>query len=193
MTDARRPVRVPEVVFGVLLVAGSALAAVVWQHSNDRAVTIVVAATAIDRGAVIDAADLRGARVAGDTTGLIVGDAAAAMIGKVAAVRIDAGTPLSSSLVTADQPLGAGEALTSLAVDVGAMPPDLARGDAVRVVVTHRVAGGEDAAALLDGTFEVWSVDQRSDAAPAVVTLGGPVSLAVDTVGATALRVARVG
>lgn len=182
----------PEVVLGVLLVAGCALAAVVWQSRHDSVVTIVVAARPIARGTVITANDLRDAGISGDTSGLIVGGRADSLLGEVAVVPIDSGTPLTSALVTSEGVLMPGEALTSGAFGDGAMPPDLAKGDSVRVVVTKHQDGQPTTTAMLADTFVVWSVDIRSDTAPVVVTLRGPVSLAVDIAGATAVQLVRV-
>ncbi len=190
---AKRSFRMPELVLGVLLVGGCALGAVLWQQSVDTTTTIVVAARPIGRGTVITAADLRGAQIGGETGSMIAGADAQTLLGQIATVDIAAGMPLSSALATTDQPLGSDEALTSMALDPGEVPPDLAPNDHVRIVVTAPSnSAGATEATLLEATATVWSVDPSQDGISVVVTVRGPLALSTEVAAASAVRLARV-
>ena len=189
----KRTFRLPEVVLGVMLVAGCALGAVLWQRSTNTTETFVVAARSIDRGTVITAEDLRGAEMGGETSTLIAGSDARALVGQVAVVDIAEGAPMSVSLLVDEQPLAADEALTSMALEPGQAPPDLALNDRVRVVVTSASDGtGAVLTTMLDATAVVWSVGQSQDGISTVVTVRGPLSLATDVAAAVSVRLARV-
>lgn len=188
----RSKVRVPELVIGVLLVSGCALAALLLQRSDTNRVTVVVAARHIARGSAISAVDLTGSTLSGDTSMLISGDDAKGLLGQVASVDIAAGVPLSSALFTTASALGPDEALTSVALEPGRMPPDLTPNDEVRIVVVN--AGAANAPArLLDATAQVWSiVDADGTNLNTIVTLRGPLSLATDLAAASTVQIARV-
>ena len=188
----RRSFRVPEVVLGVLLVAGCALGAVLWQRHSDSTRTVVVASRSISRGTVITAADLRGAQVGGETSALVAASDATSLLGRVAAVDIDAGVPLVDSLVGADRPLAADEALTGMALEPGQSPPDLASGDHVRIVVTVAGASGGSTTTMLEAPAVVWAVDTGQDGISTIVTVRGPLTLATEIASAAALRLVRV-
>ncbi|MCU1395618.1 MAG: hypothetical protein JWM34_4046 [Ilumatobacteraceae bacterium] len=193
VSQRKRSFRLPEVVLGALLVAGCALAAVLWQHSATSTTTIVVAKRAIHRGAIITADDLRGAEVSGETEALIAGEDAHLLLGQAAVVDIDAGVPLTPTLVSDTPPLGADEALTSMALEPGRLPPDLAPGDHVRLVVSVPAGVAEEpVSSLVDESAVVWSVDPAPDGVATVVTIRGPISLATQIASASAVRVVRV-
>lgn len=189
----KRSFRVPEVVLGVLLVAGCALAAVLWQRSTNATTTVVVAARTIGRGSVIVADDLRGAQVGGETSAMIGGESAHALLGRIAVVDIAAAVPLTPTLLTDERPLGADEALTSMALSPGQLPPDLAPNDHVRIVVTSQPdASGVAATAMLDEGAVVWSVVESQDRVSTIVTLRGPISLTTLVASAAQVQLARV-
>ncbi|MEO6125556.1 MAG: SAF domain-containing protein [Ilumatobacteraceae bacterium] len=189
----KRSFRLPEVVIGVMLVAGCALAAVLWQQHTNTTETVVVAARSIARGTVVTAADLGGAQIGGETSALITGDQASILLGQIAVVDIPVGSPLSMALVTDEQPLGADEALTSMALEPGQMPPDLAPNDHVRIIVTASAgATGVASTQLLESEAVVWSVELSQDGVSTVVTVRGPLTLSTDVAAAVAVRLARV-
>jgi SAF domain len=194
LTSVRqRPFRLPEVVLGVLLVAGCALGAVLWQKSTNSTSTVVVASRPIARGAVIGPDDLRGAQIGGETSAMISGDSARSLLGKVALVDIGADVPMTLTLLTDARPLGADEALTSMALDPGQLPPDLAPNDDVRIVVTARpdpTAG--IVATLLDERAVVWSVDDSASGVAMIVTVRGTLTLATSIAAADEIRLVRV-
>jgi len=192
-SNAKRSFRLPEVVLGVLLVAGCALGAVLWQRSADSTTTVVVASRAIARGAIIGPDDLRGAQVGGETSAMISGESAHALLGKVALVDIAANVPMSLSLLSDTQPLGADEALTSMALKAGDFPPDLAADDHVRVLATGRPdATGSAVTTLVDEGALVWSVDESADGTSTIVTVRGSLSLATAIAAADRIDLVRV-
>jgi hypothetical protein len=189
----RRSFRLPEVVLGVFLVAGCALGALLWQQHADRTTTVVVAARSIVRGSVITAADMRAAKIGGETEAMIPASSARSLLGTVAVVDIGADVPFTATIVTHAAPLGADEALTSVALAPGLLPPDLAPGDDVRIVVTRAAdASGASSTDLLPEPAVVWSVDAAPDGASTVVTIRGPLSLATEVAAAVRVRLARV-
>jgi hypothetical protein len=179
-------------VLGVLLVAGCALGAVLWQRSVDDSTTVVVAVRPIERGAAIVADDLGGVRMSGDTSALVDGSSAEVLLGQYAAVDIASGVPFTAALVTGDRPLAVDEALTPIALAAGEVPPDLAAADAVRVVVTN-IDGDRTETTMLDERASVWAVDRAVDDVTTVVTVRGSVALAVALSGAASVRLVRVG
>ena len=188
----RTAFRPPEVVLGVLLVAGCALGAVLWQRNVDDAVTVVVAVRPIERGSPIAADDLGGVRMSGDTSALVDGSAARSLLGQYATVDIASGVPFTPALVTGESPLAIDEALTPIALAAGEVPPDLAATDVVRLVVTT-VDGDRTETTTLDERASVWSVDLAPDDVTTVVTVRGSVALAVSVSGAASVRLVRVG
>jgi hypothetical protein len=189
----RRAFRLPEVVLGVLLVAGSAMAAGLWQQSTNSTITVVVASHAIARGTVIGPADLRGAQVGGETGAMIGGGSAATLLGKIAVVDIGADVPLSMTLVADSAGLGADEALTSMALAPGHLPPDLAPNDRVRIVTTGQPdPTGSSATTLVDEPAVVWAVDDGQDGVTTIVTLRASLTVATTVAGAAEVRLVRV-
>ncbi len=176
----------------MLLVAGCALGAVLWQRSVDDSITVVVAVRPIERGTPIAADDLGGVRMSGDTSALVDGSSAQVLLGQYAAVDIAAGVPFSPALVTGDRPLAADEALTPIALAAGEVPPDLAASDSIRVVATT-VDGDRTETTMLDERASVWSVELAPDDVTTVVTVRGSVALAVALSGAASVRLVRVG
>jgi len=173
-STTKRTFRLPEVVLGVLLVAGCALGAVLWQRSADSTSTVVVASRPIARGSVIGPDDLRGAQVGGETSAMIAGESAHALLGKVALVDIDTNVPMSLSLLSDAQPLAVNEALTGMALKPGDYPPDLAADDYVRILVTGRPdATGSATTTLVDEPAVVWAVEDSPDGTATIVTVRG--------------------
>ena len=190
---SHRPFRLPEVMLGVLLVAGCALAAVLWNQSNSATNTIVVAARQISRGTAIAADDLRGAEMAGATTAMIGGADANLLLGQVALVDIEPNAPFMQSLLSSAAPLAADEALTSMALAPGQLPPDLAPNDHVRIVVTAVAdATGAAATQMLVDEATVWSVITAPDGVASIVTVRGPISLSSEVAAAAKVQLARV-
>jgi hypothetical protein len=191
--SASRPFRLPEVVIGVLLVAGCALLALLWNQSNNATTTIVVSARPIARGATIAPEDLRGTEMAGETPAMIAGSNARALLGQVALVDIAPDVPFSQSLLTEAAPLSPDEALTSMALAPGQLSPDLAPNDLVRLVVTAVPdSAGVAPSVLLADVATVWSVVPGPDGVLTIVTLRGPISLSSEVAAASKVLLVRI-
>jgi flagella basal body P-ring formation protein FlgA len=189
----KRPMRMPEVVLGVLLVAGCAFGAVAWQRSTNQTMTVVVASRPIARGSVIGIEDLRGAQIGGETGAMIAGTDARLLLGKVAVVDIDASVPLTATLLTDAAPLGSDEALSSVALEPGHLPPDLAAGDRVRIIVTSTTeVGGTATSTLIDQDAIVWAVDAAADGRTTVVTMRGSIEIGTAVAAAEQVHLVRV-
>ncbi len=178
----------------MLLIAGCALAAMLVQQATNSKATVVVAARSIERGSVIGPADLAAITLTGDTGALIHGDNARGLLGQTAVIDIAANTPLAATMVSAQTGLGADEALISVAVEPGRIPPELASGDAVRVVVVSPSSvGAPDQAVLLETTAIVWSVaGAESVGGNTIVTLRGPLTLATEVAAASTVQLVRI-
>jgi len=157
----------------VLALLGAVGGGLAWSATSD-AREVLVAARTIPRGTVIEPEDLRRVRV-GSGAGLsaVAGEAAAAVVGKRAALDIAAGSSISPDAVTDAVVPGAGESI--VAVPLTTEPGTrLAPGDKVRVVVTPEVPG-EDAGGLPEfavGEVVTVHADRASKAMVVDVLLG---------------------
>lgn len=137
-SPARR-VRVPWLLAGVLLIAGSALAfAVLAQQLADRR-PVVVLARPLARGAVINPGDLAVAQVAADPgVALLPARDGQRLIGGVLLTSLPAGSPLTAELVgPAGLPADGDGQTVGLALEPGEYPTSsLAPGDRVSVIRT---------------------------------------------------------
>ena len=134
-----RRVRVPWLITGVLLIAGSALAfGVLAQGLADRR-PVVVLARPLPRGTVINAADLAVAQVAADAgVALLPAVESRQLIGGMLLTSLPAGSPLTPELLgPAGLPAGGDMQTVGLALEPGEYPTSsLAPGDRVSVVRT---------------------------------------------------------
>ena len=97
------------------------------------------------------------------------------------------------SLLADAQPLGVDEALTSVALAPGRLPPDLAAGDDVRIVIITDVGpSAEPVTSLIEEPAVVWAVDAAPDGVDVVVTVRGPISLAAQMTSASVVQLVRV-
>ena len=139
---------------------------------------------------------------------MIAGHSAHALLGKIAVVDIDIDVPITPTLLTDARALALDEALTSMALAPGHLPPDLAMNDTIRIVVTGpstargvdvgagvgAVGGGAiDVTVLLDQPAVVWSVEKSPDGVSTIVTLRGSLSLSTAIAAADEIRLVRVG
>ncbi len=180
---------------GVLLVAGGALAAVLWHTRSTATTPVVVAARPIARGSAISADDLAVGHAAGEGVVLMGGERAGDLVGRVAVIDVGAGEPLTAAAVADVAPLGVDEALSAVAIEPGWAPADLAPGDPVRVVTVRPVSATVDeTATLFPAPVTVWDVTSPSDGTTTtVVTLRGPLELATELALASSVQIARVG
>lgn len=171
LPPTRPRVRVPELVVGILLVAGCALGVLVWHISATTTREALVLARPVGRGQLLTAADFAPAPVAGSGVVLVPYADRTRFEGRFAATDLAAGTPLADSLALAATPLPAGEALIGRRLAPGLFPSGLAAGDAVVVVLVGEqpvvIAGtGRAPAAASDSAAPTANVG--------VPALGGP-------------------
>lgn len=187
--------RVPELVLGVLLVAGSALGGLLWWSSATASTTVAVFGRDVRRGSVVTDADLRLASVpAGGDLALVPWAERDRVVGRVLTADVRAGAPALRSLTQEAPLLSSAEGLVGLRLEPGAAPA-LLPGDVVDVVAVP--TAGDLATPVVTATVvasaaSVWSVGPVGESATDVlVTLRLPVD-AARTVGAAADRVRLV-
>jgi hypothetical protein len=180
-------VRVPELVLGVLLVAGFGLATVVWHARSAQVTPIAVLAHDVPRGATLVAGDLKPVATRLEPgLEVVPWSRAGTLVGRTAVADLRAGTPLAPGLAVDRPALAGSDALVSLRLAAGAYPDQLATGDRVDAVLMAG-ASPEDAAAspvtVASGT--VWDV-----AAPTDSESGSLVTVRLDPQGAHRLAAA---
>lgn len=128
--------RVPELVVGVALMVGFALAAVLWHMSATSKESALALAGPVARGHVIEAADLRVVYLASDDPiAHLAQTESATVIGRVALTDLPAGTLLTSASVAPRVTVGANEGVVGLALEPGQVPATaLLPGDIVNVI-----------------------------------------------------------
>lgn len=133
---AGRRVRVPELLIGAAITVTFALAAVLWHASSTERVAVLVASVDIDRGSIVEASDMRVAHIgADDTVASVAAGRSSELVGRTASADIQAGSLMTSGLVTDLPALAPGEGIVGLALDPGQYPARrLAPGDVVSVV-----------------------------------------------------------
>lgn len=133
------------VVAGVMLLAFAVLANVYLFRSSGQRVAVVRLARDVPVGHKIAAADLDVVRVAADGVVSTVPERQLRkVVGRRAAVGLRRGTLLAASQLAAQQSPAPGQALVTVPLKAGVMPPGLAPGWRVRVVFTtgDQAAGG---------------------------------------------------
>ena len=188
--------RVPEMAIGIALVFGGALGSLLLFQSATNTITVVSASHFLPRGHVIAPSDLLAMELSEQSGRAFVKAVdAQSLVGKSMAIDIDPSTPIHRSMLQIRDPLTVGEALTSAAVDVGDFPPALADGDRVQVVFAPDItSGGALPPALYGQIVTVWSIVQPDNSlSAAVITMRGPVDLALAIAGAGKVHVALLG
>ena len=188
--------RVPEMAIGIALVIGGALGSLLLFQSATNTITVVSASHFLPRGHVIAPSDLLAMELSEQSGRAFVKAAdAQSLVGKSMAIDVDPSTPIHRSMLQIRDPLTVGEALTSAAVDVGDFPPALADGDRVQVVFAPDItSGGALPPALYGQIVTVWSIVQPDNSlSAAVITMRGPVDLALAIAGAGKVHVALLG
>lgn len=138
--------RVPELILGILLVAGGALGAVLLAVSGRSRDDVVALRNDVARGEVIEASDLVSVKVGSDggVTYLSSGDAGT-VVGQVALTDMPAGVLVAPEMFGEPaELLEPGSGRVGLMLAANQMPTlDLAVGDHVSVVVPVESAAGE--------------------------------------------------
>lgn len=191
-----RKQRVPEMAIGIALVIGGALGSLLLFQSATNTITVVSASHFLSRGHVVTPSDLVAMELSEQSGKTFVqASDAQSLIGKSMAIDVDSSTPIHPSMLQLRDPLASGEALTSTAVQVGDFPPALADGDRVQVVFAPDMSsGGAVPPALYGQVVTVWSIVQPDNSlSAAVITLRGPIDLALAIAGAGNVHIALLG
>ncbi len=182
--------QLPWVVIGVLCIVGGSLAGALWARAVSDREAVLVMARAVPAGQVIEDADLKVSRVAGDASlRAVASERIATVVGQRAAVDLLPGTLLVRAHVGNPAGLGSGKAMVGLALKPGQLPSTkLGAGNHVKVIDTGAAPGAvTPASPAVLATAAVAAVeDTESDAAGKTVV----VSLIVDEARAPAIAAA---
>ena len=187
---------VPEMALGLVLVIGGAFGALMMYRSGTESVTVVSSSHKLQRGQIVSPSDLMATEIPGSAAHYFVrGIEAQSLIGKTIAMDIDAHVPLSTLMVTANRPLEVSEALTSAPVEIGNFPSDIAAGDRVRVVLAPEITmNSQMPPRMFEQIVTVWSLQLPENFSDkAVITLRGPLDLALAVAGAGQVHIVLVG
>ena len=193
--DRRQRRRVPEMAIGLVLVLVGALSSLWLYSSLSKTEAVVQTSRSIRRGEVITESHLQVMMInERDAEKFVRPEAAADLIGKVAAVNLESATPLTEAMVERRPMLLAGEALTSVAMEPGTFPPDLEVGDVVAVALVPDIVVAEARPPrLFEGPVVVWSIEQPEGLfGTAIVTLRSTSELAVEVAGSGEVQIAVV-
>ncbi|MGQ0823791.1 MAG: SAF domain-containing protein [Actinomycetota bacterium] len=152
----------PEVVVGVLVTVVFALAAVLWHLSAVAKAPALAAASAIERGEVIDSGDVRTVYVSSDAgVARLDSSELSRVVGRVALVDVVAGTLFTPSVVAEATAVEAGDGVVGVALDPGAYPArGLAPGDRVNVVRSADVADVDAEPSVIARNAAVFAVEE---------------------------------
>jgi hypothetical protein len=163
--------RLPEIAIGLILMVGFALAAVLWHLSSVDREPLLALAADLQRGEVVDLADLRTVYVAtDDPLAYIPASAADELVGNVATADLQRGTVLTPTLVVDREPVTSEEGVVGLALDAGQFPAaGLRPGDLVNVVLAPADGvptprrGQTEAAVVLAQDASVFAVEELGE------------------------------
>lgn len=194
--SVRRPVRVPELALGLVMVIGGALAASLLASKRTETVEVVAAAIDLGRGHEIGAGDLVAVEMESRFARSMT-DAADAqeLLGRRLSIAVSAGSPIMSGAVEFTPALLAGEEVVALRVEVGDVPTSIAVGDSVRIVLVPDSSVSTDTAVTeFDQPAEVWDVEPPSETNPDyVVSLKVPREFLAKAAIAQRSKIALIG
>jgi hypothetical protein len=149
---------------GVLVTVVFALGAVLWHLSTVEKVPALAAASAIERGEVIESGDVRVVYVSSDGSLARLGSSQLdEVVGRVALVGLTEGTLLTPSVVADAAAVNTGEGVVGLSLDPGAYPArGLATGDRVSVVRSAEVADLDAKPTVIARDATVFAVEELS-------------------------------
>ncbi len=182
----RQRVQVPQLLVAVLLVALSALAAVVLFSRAASRDPVLALANEVERGQVVNAGDFQVVYVGtDDPVATVSADELATLTGLTAVADLEAGTIVTPSHFLARNVLGPGEGVVGLALSAGEYPTlRLAPGDLVDVIRTAVEPG--DAGVVLVAAAEVFDLAELRTQGQRFVSLRMPVGAAAEVARAAA-------
>lgn len=162
--------RLPELVLGIFLVAGCALAAVLLAAAGRERTPALALAGDVERGHVIEAGDLQTIYIGSDSdVAYISPDDRDSVVGRAALSSLPDGTlVIPDQFVDPGAVINEGDAAIGLSLEADALPSlDLAPGDRVLVVAGNGPggAGGGEEAEVVSSGATVESVREIQDAA----------------------------
>ena len=187
----RRRVQVPQLLVAVLVVALSALAAVVLFSRAAARDPVLVVANQVERGQVVDASDFQVVYVGtDDPISTMVADELSTLVGLTAATDLEAGTIVTSAHFVTRSVLEPGEGVVGLALSPGEYPTlRMAPGDHVDVIRTQSAALEADlgdGGVVLAAAAEVFDVTQLGTQGQRFVSLRMPADAAAKVARAAA-------
>jgi hypothetical protein len=176
----RRRVQVPQLLVAVLLVALSALAAVVLFSRAAARDPVLALANDLERGQVVGAGDLQVVYVGtDDPISTVSADDLAALVGLTAVADLEAGTIVTPAHFVARAVLGPGEGVVGLALSAGEYPTlRLAPGDLVDVISTAAGEESGDGGVVLVSAAEVFDLAELGSQGQRFVSLRMPAEAA---------------
>jgi hypothetical protein len=190
-----RSVRIPELVLGVILVAGCSLAAVLLLVDDEPTTPVLTVRAPVSRGTVLAPEHLQVVRVPGAASLNVLTRADLdTAVGSVLAADLSAGTPLTDAALRSEGTLGADEGRAGIRLAPGDAPSGVRPGDRVVVMVDPDGASGDAAFAPLPEVAEVWSVEPiGSGSSDVVASVELPQRLAQEIASAGSVRLVQVG
>lgn len=178
LESSRRRVQVPQLLVAVLLVALSALAAVVLFSRVAARDPVLALANRVERGQVVTAENLRVVYVGtDDPISSMPSDGLSSLVGLMAVADLEAGTIVTPAQFVAGAVLADGEGVVGLALSPGEYPTlQLAAGDLVDVISTEPASS--QASAVLAAAAEVFDVAELGTQGQRFVSLRMPANTA---------------
>jgi len=188
-----RRVQVPQLLVAVLVVALSALAAVVLFSRAAARDPVLALANDVERGQVVAAGDFRVVYVGtDDLISSVASDQLSTLVGLTAVTDLESGTIVTPAYFVARSVLEPGEGVVGLALSPGEYPTlRLAPGDLVDVIRTGSASASVDAeptdrGAVLAAAAEVFDVAALGSQGQRFVSLRMPAEAAAEVARAAA-------
>ena len=195
LESPRRRVQVPQLLVAVLLVALSALAALVLFSQASARDAVLALANPVERGQVVATEDFSIVYVGtDDPVTTVPADRLSSLVGLTAVADLEAGTIVTPAHFVARSVLAEGEAVVGVALSPGEYPtPRLAAGDLVDVI---RVESGAGDGGVLVAAVEVFDITELGTQGDQFISLRMPSAAAAGVAQAAAtdnVRLVLVG
>jgi len=194
-TSAPRRRLSPELLVGLVLIVGGALAGFTLFERSSDTFTVVGAARNLPRGTVLSRDDLIALDVGYvPNNGVIRAGDASNAVGRRLLADVPEGAPIAPYALAEPSVLGANEALIPVALDPGFVPAGLAAGDLVRAVISFPNSGIDaPLPEVLPAMVEVFDVDTTGEFGDELrVTLRAPATMALDLARADRVSLMKV-
>lgn len=191
----RGRLEISEIVIGMVVVATAVVLFVVFALNGKETVAVVATKVPMQVGHVIDASELVATSVPSGVAQLYFSvEQAQEVVGQVMSQTVTQSGPLPQSAVSrVDMSLKPDEALTAVSLSDGSFPPNMAVGNAVRIVVTPAADGSGGSVKILPEVVVVHDVSPANDVQQnTVVTLRGSIALAEKIAASGPVRVSIV-